>query len=195
MSGHALALLALGLSVRGLYGATGGADAAAAYPAHALALVGLLLVVGAFVGRPGGLVLLGLVSAVALLVTAVVDPAYSGPREVELRPTSAASLDGTYHVPSGRIELDLTEVGDPATLDGRTFDLSVGAGEVVVVVPRSVEVEYDAAVDFGGMVEAAGRTADGWSPELSGRIGPADPEATLALHLAADFGHLQVVRS
>jgi hypothetical protein len=193
--GPALALLALGLGVLGLYDATGGAVAAAAYPALALALVGLLLVVGAFVGRPGGLVLLGLVAAVALLVTAVVDPAYSGPREIELHPTSATPLDGTYHVPSGRIELDLSGVSDPATLDGRRFDLSVGAGEVVVVVPRSVAVEYDAAVDFGGQVDAAGRRADGWSPELSGTVGPTDPDATLTVQLAADFGHLELVRS
>jgi phage shock protein PspC (stress-responsive transcriptional regulator) len=193
--GPALALVALGLGVLGLYDATGGAVSAAAYPALALALVGLLLVVGAFVGRPGGLVLLGLVAAVALLFSAVVDPAYDGPRELELHPTSGAVLDGTYHVPSGRIELDLTEVGDPATLDGRTFDLSVGAGEVVVVVPRSVEVVYDVAVDFGGQVDVLGRTSDGWSPELSGTVGPVDPDASLTLNLAADFGHLEVVRS
>ncbi len=193
--GPALALVALGLGVLGLYDATGGAVATAAYPALALALVGLLLVVGAFVGRPGGLVLLGLAAAVSLLFTAVVDPAYSGPREVELQPVSVAALDGTRHVPSGRIELDLTRVSDPSTLDGRRFDLSVGAGEVVVIVPRSVAVEYDAAIDFGGQVDVAGRTADGWSPELSGTLGPPDPEATVTLDLAADFGHLQVVRS
>jgi hypothetical protein len=193
--GPTLALLALGLGVLGLYDATGGSVAAAAYPALALALIGVVLVVGAFVGRPGGLVLLGLVASVALLTTAVVDPAYSGPREVVLQPTSVTSLDPTHHVPSGRIELDLSGVSDPATLDGRTFNLSVGAGEVLVVVPRSVEVAYDAAVDFGGEIEVAGRRTDGWSPELSGTLGPADPEASLTLRLAADFGHLEVVRS
>ena len=193
--GPTLALLALALGVLGLYDATGGAVDSAAYPALALAVIGLLLLVGAFVGRPGGLVLLGLVASVALLVTAVTDPAYTGERELRLRPTSVATLDDAYHVPAGVIELDLRGISDPATLDGRTFDVSVGAGEVLVFVPRTVRVEYDAAVDFGGQVDAGNRATGGWSPELTGQIGPDDPEATITLDLAANFGHLQVVAS
>ncbi len=163
----------------------------------ALALVGLLLVVGAFVGRPGGLVLLGLVAAVSLLFTAVVDPAYSGSRDLTLDPTSAAALDDSYHVPAGRIELDLRDL-DPTSLDGRELDLSVGAGEVVVLVPPSVRVDYDASIDFGGHIDVDGHMAVGWSPELSGTDRPGvgeTPEADLGLTLSAHFGELRVVRS
>ena len=191
--GPALALLALGLGLLGVWDASGGDVAAAAYPALALALVGLLLVVGAFVGRPGGLVLLGLVAAASLLVTAVVEPAYSGPRELVLRPTSAAALDDTYRVPAGRIELDLRGL-DPATLDGRALEVSVRAGDVLVLVPRSVRVTYDAAVDFGGQVDDGRRSSGGWSPRLSGTLGPPDAEADLELRLAADFGQLRLER-
>ena len=193
--GPTLAVLALALGVLGLYDATGGDVASAAYPALALAVIGLVLLVGAFVGRPGGLVLLGLVASVALLVTAVVDPAYTGPRDLSVRPTSVATLDDGYHVPAGDIEVDLRGISDPSSLDGRSLEVSVGAGEVLVIVPRTVRVEYDAAVDFGGQVDAGGRSTGGWSPQLSGEIGPADPEATLTLDLAADFGHLRLVRS
>ena len=193
--GPSLALLALALGVLGLYDATGGAVASAAYPALALALVGLLVLVGAFVGRPGGLVLLGLVASVALAVTAVVDPAYTGERELRLRPTSVATLEDAYHVPAGLIELDLRGLADPSGLDGRTLKVSVGAGEVLVLVPRSVQVEYDADVDFGGQVDVGDRSTGGWSPGLAGLVGPADPEATVTLDLAADFGHLRLVRS
>jgi hypothetical protein len=195
--GPALALLALGLGILGIYDATGGVVASAAYPALALAVIGLLLVVGAFVGRPGGLVLLGLVAAVALLVTAVVDPSYSGPRKITLDPTSASTLRDTYHVPAGRISLDLSHL-DPRSLDGRTLDLSVGAGEVVVFVPPTVEVSYDASIGFGGHIDIDGRSDDGWSPSLSGTdrpVGSRQPQADLLLNLSAQFGQLQVVRS
>lgn len=192
--GPALALLALGLGVLGLYDAQGGDVAPAAYPALALTIVGLLLIVGAFVGRPGGLVLLGLVAALALPVTAIADPTYSGSRDLQVAPTSAAGLLGAYHVPAGRIRLDLRNL-DPATLDGRSLDVSVGAGEVVVLVPQSVQVSYDAVVDFGGHIDVDGRVDDGWSPELRGTDGPPDPQAGLALQLSADFGQLRLVRS
>ena len=192
--GPTLALVALGLGVLGLYDATGGSVDAAAYPALALALVGLVLLVGAFVGRAGGLILLGSVAAVALLVTSVVDPAYSGPRELRVAPTSGAALDDSYHVPAGRIELDLRDL-DPSDLDGRSLDVSVRAGEVEVLLPRSVQVTYTAAVDFGGHVDVDGRIDDGWSPELSGTDGPDDAEVDLDLRLSADFGELRVVRS
>ena len=192
--GPALALLALGLGILGLYDATGGSVDAAAYPALALALVGLVLVAGAFVGRPGGLILLGSVAAVALLVTSVVDPAYSGPRELRVVPTSGATLDDSYHVPAGLIELDLRDL-DPADLDGRSLDVSVRAGEIEVLVPRSVQLSYTVAVDFGGHVDVDGRVDDGWSPGLSGTDGPDDAEADLDLRLSADFGELRVVRS
>jgi MFS family permease len=190
----ALALVALALGALGLYDATGGAVSSAAYPALALAVIGLVLVVGAFVGRPGGLILLGVLAAVSLLFTAVVDPAYSGPRDLSVTPTSRAALDDTYHVPAGRIVLDLSDM-DPAALDGRSLDLSVGAGEVVVTVPRSVQVAYDATVDFGGHIDIDGHSDDGWSPALSGTAGPARPASYLTLQLSADFGQLQVVRS
>ncbi|CAA9333520.1 MAG: hypothetical protein AVDCRST_MAG36-1054 [uncultured Nocardioidaceae bacterium] len=189
----ALALLSLGLGLLGVYDVSGGDVVAAAYPALALALVGLLLVVGAFVGRPGGLVALGIVAAGSLLVTAVVDPAYSGPRELVLRPTSADALDDSYRVPTGRIELDLRGL-DPATLDGRALDVSVRAGDVLVLLPRSVRVTYDAAVDFGGQVDDGRRSSGGWSPRLSGTLGPEDAEADLELRLAADFGQLRLER-
>ena len=195
--GPALALLALALGLLGLYDATGASVDAAAYPALALALVGVVLVVGAFVGRPGGLVLLGSVAAVALLATSVVDPAYSGPRELRVAPTSGAALEDAYHVPAGRIELDLRDL-DPADLDGRSLEVSVHAGDVVVFVPRSVELTYAAAIDFGGHIDVDGRTGDGWSPALSGTDGPGGPDTAavdLDLALSADFGELRVVRS
>jgi phage shock protein PspC (stress-responsive transcriptional regulator) len=68
--GITLALIAAGLGALGLYDALADNNVAdAAYPALALGITGAMLVLGAFFGRPGGLILLGTISAIALAGT------------------------------------------------------------------------------------------------------------------------------
>ena len=87
-----------------------------AYGAVPVAITGLMLLVGAFVGRPGGLIFLGFASTIALVVTSIVGVATDGNRvdnqDLRVVPRTAAAVESSYHVPSGTIEVDLTEVGD-----------------------------------------------------------------------------------
>ena len=190
-----LALLALALGVLGLYDVSGGSVTDAAYPALALAVTGLMLVVGAFVGRPGGLILLGLVTTVVLVVTAIGRPTYDGHRDLVVRPTSSAQVAASYEVPAGRIELDLTRIRDVEGLDGRTIDLSGNAGEIVVIVPRDVDVSYDAEVHFGGAVDTPTTSRDGWGTTVTSQLSATGtPAAQLALDVDLEFGHIELVQ-
>jgi phage shock protein PspC (stress-responsive transcriptional regulator) len=193
--GPTLALLALALGLLGLYDVSGGSVADAAYPALALAVTGVMLVVGAFVGRPGGLILLGVVTSVVLVATAIGRPSYEGQRDLVVRPTSSAQVSDRYEVPAGRIELDLTRVTDVEALDGRTIDLRGNAGEIVVVVPRDLDVSYDADVHFGGAVDTPTTTRDGWGTSVTSELSATGtPAAQLDLDVELEFGHIELVQ-
>jgi phage shock protein PspC (stress-responsive transcriptional regulator) len=192
--GPTLALLALALGGLGLYDATGGSVADAAYPALALAVTGAMLVVGAFFGRAGGLPLLGIVAAIALPVTAIGGPSFEGDRDLVINPTTAAALQDSYQVPAGRIELDLTDIDDLEELDGRTLSVDASAGEIVVHVPDDLRVAYDADVEFGGMVETPDGQWDGWGASSSGVLNEDAPTA-VDLELDLRFGHIELRQS
>lgn len=192
--GITLALVALGLGILGLAEASGADITDAAYPALALAIVGAMLVLGSFFGRPGGLVLLGLVSALALGGAAISNPSYDGDRDLVVDPHDANDLASEYHVPAGRIELDLTQVRNLEALDGRSIDLSGNVGEIVVDIPKDVAVTYDARIDYGGAIEAPGAHREGWDNTLVGETGPVDPAARLDLELDLHFGHIELRR-
>ena len=66
-----LALIVLALGVLGMIDVAGADIAASAYPALATAISGVMLLVGSLFGRAGGIILLGLLSAVGLAGTRV----------------------------------------------------------------------------------------------------------------------------
>ena len=156
-----LALIAIGLGVVGILD-NGSADVAAGvYPAVALAITGAMLLIGSFVGRPGGLVLIGLVSAAALAMATVVGSFHLDGRNIEEDPTTASAVRPDYHAHNGRIVLDLTDVVDPQNLAGRSLHLSLNAGEITVIVPRSLNVDVDAALGFAGGIKIPGYDGGG----------------------------------
>ncbi len=155
---YSLALIAIGVGV--LVGADlAGIDvAASAYPALAVVVCGLALVVGAFWGRPGGLIALGLVSALATAGTAAAADLAVG--QVLRVPATSASLEATYDLDVGEIVLDLRDLVDPGALDGRTVDLGVDVGRVEVIVPDDVDLVV--RTDLGtGDSTVLGRSGDG----------------------------------
>jgi phage shock protein PspC (stress-responsive transcriptional regulator) len=194
--GFTLALVALALGTLGLLDASGASVDDAAYAALALAVIGAMLVLGAFYGRPGGLVAAGVVAALALAATSIAHPSYDGDRNVVVQPTRSADVQDRYDVPAGRVELDLSGLRDPEELDGRTVAVDVNAGEIVVVVPREVDVAFDARVGFGGEISTPDGSRDGWGPQLSGELsGAQDGEpavAELELDLDVSFGRIEV---
>ncbi len=170
--GLTLALVAVALGALGLYDVAGGSVVASAYPALALTVVGVMLVVGAFVGRAGGLILLGLVSAVALAATTVVSGVGFGDGEqVDVAPTVASDVRSDYSVDTGRIQLDLSDVSDPAALDGRIVNVTAQAGEIVVILPEGIRSEVQAGIDGPGQIDLPGHGTGGISTDLDGTYG------------------------
>jgi phage shock protein PspC (stress-responsive transcriptional regulator) len=194
--GPTLALMAVALGGLGLYDALGGAVVAGAYPALALAVVGLMLVVGAFAGRAGGLVLLGIVSALALAGTSIGSAAGDFGHDAQtLRrtPLHASGVRDSYFVPTGRLVLDLSRVRDPQSLEGRHLEVGTRAGEVVVVLPRHSSVDVTADISGPGQVDLPGHRAGGFGSQVEETIdngGTGGTDLSLRAHLFA--GHIEV---
>lgn len=162
--GYAAALGALALCGVATLDLAGVDVPVSAYPAAVLATCGVMLIVGAFYGRGGGLILVGLLAALATLASSVVDGLDAG--RVAAYPASAeAALGGDYTVDAGEVELDLTRITDPdelAELDGQTIDVEATFGHLVVIVPdEGLDVVANGTVDGGGEVIMFGDRFDG----------------------------------
>jgi len=142
-----MALSALAVGVLGIVDVAGADVTDSAYPALVLGIIGVMLVVGAFYGRAGGLIAVG-------LLTALVTAGATAAREVDAghideRPLLASKVDDTYDLWAGQVELDLTAVQDLRNLNGRTIDVDTTFGRIVVTVPDRLNVVVDADVDAG----------------------------------------------
>ncbi|MGW2177382.1 PspC domain-containing protein [Streptomyces sp. NPDC001732] len=118
--------------------------------AAALAVFGLGMLVSSFLGRTGfGTVVLAMLTAV-LLAGASALPKDISTRWVRegWRPASVAAVRSDYHLDTGVARLDLTGITVPRG-DSVTTKVGVGAGRVVVVVPKEVTVEVNARAALG----------------------------------------------
>ncbi len=190
--GFTMALLAVALGALGLYDVAGGDVTASAYAALALAVVGLMLVVGAWVGRAGGLILAGIVAAIALAATSVAHGNFQDSRELSYRPASAAAVQSSYSTPTGRIQLDLSDVRNAAALDGRTIDVHANVGEIVVVLPPDVGARIEADVSGPGGIDLPDRHSGGINTHAAQDVTPGDEVAHVNLNLDLAVGHIEV---
>lgn len=189
-----LALIAVGLGVLGIYD-NGHHVVDGAYPALALAITAVMLLVGAVVGRPGGLILIGLVSSVALAGAIAVGGSFGfDARDIHETPATAAEVESTYTNSVGGIQLDLTQLADPAALAGRTIHLDLRTGYIEVVVPRSLNLDVDARMSGAGGVIVPGDDRGGFNHAVHRRYTgvPATADAPLRLDLDAKFGQITV---
>lgn len=190
--GPTVALLLVALGSLGLYDSVGGDVVDAAYPALALTVIGVMLVVGAFVGRAGGLILLGVVAALVLGITASAQDSWSTETRLARTPATAADVRTSYDITAGQIRLDLTEVEDLENLDGRRLDLEATAGEILVLVPEGIDVDVDASIRLGGEIEVDGVVENGNGVDLNRRIDGGDDVSQLYLELDLVVGHIEV---
>jgi phage shock protein PspC (stress-responsive transcriptional regulator) len=191
--GFTLAMVALALGSLGLYDASGNHVVDAAYPALALTVVGVMLVVGAFIGRAGGLIFLGIVSAIALAGTSIagdVDNIGRDRQDLNVTPTSSVTVKDDYFIPSGRVVLDLSEVDDPAALAGRSIDVGARVGELVVVLPDGLVTDVTADVSGPGEIDLPDRSSGGIDNTLHETYGSGAGELSINAHLFA--GHIEV---
>jgi phage shock protein PspC (stress-responsive transcriptional regulator) len=158
----------------------------AAYPATALSVIGVALLVGAFVGRSTGLVFTGILAAL-VLAGAVWSPNPSF-GDVRTHPVRAEAVQASYSRTAGLIMVDLTQVQNTAALDGRTLDLNMRAGEVVVRVPESLDVDVTSHAD-AGQLNILGNVVQGRNV-VNNRSTP--DTAAPDLHINVDMGFGQV---
>ena len=161
-----LALIALAEGVLGIVDLAGAEVAGPVYPALAVAITGAMLLVGAFFGRAGGLILVGLVSAVALAAATLAWEFET--TTVYEKPTSAVAAADGYRISAGELIVDLTNVTDLQSLDGQTIRVSADAGRVEVIVPDGVDVTALADVDGPGEIQLFGEETDGIDIKMSG---------------------------
>jgi phage shock protein PspC (stress-responsive transcriptional regulator) len=119
-----------------------------------LVVVGLGLLVSTWYGRARGLILLGVLLVPAVAVSAVADriDLRGGTGERVWVPRTPAELQDRYRLGAGSLQLDLTEL-DVSTIDPgdptlRT-ELSMGTGQVQLVVPQDWTLEVSSTVDIG----------------------------------------------
>lgn len=187
-----LAVIAVALGALGVYDAGGGTVADGGYAALALAVTGLGLLIGAFRGRPGGLVLLAIVCAV---VTAggVVAGAVPQAQQVTATPTTAAQVRPAYEIGNGELRLDLSQVTDPQSLDGRRITIDGRSGAVQVTLPEGVGARVDARIDLAGVIDVTGTdSTGGFTPRLDTDVDAPAGAPVVELDITTRLGAIDV---
>ena len=162
----------------------------AVYPATALGVIGVALLVGAFVGRSTGLVFTGILAALVLAV-AVWSP---NPRfgDIHVHPVRAEAVQASYSRTAGLIVVDLTDVQNTGALDGRTLDLNMRAGEVVVRVPERLDVAVTSRAD-AGQLNILGDVVQG-RDVVNNQSTPQTAAPDLHINVDMGFGQVRVSR-
>lgn len=165
------------------------------YPAVVLAGSGLGLLVATRYGRARGLIALGIVGLIAIGPTAVANE-YDGrwvADDAPIRPIVLTDLAAEYRYRVGQVNLDLTAL-DFTGRAASTY-VSLGAGETLVYVPRTVDVVINARLRAGEL-EVFGQRSEGLDNHRFVRDdGPDGPGGgTLTLTIKQGVGHVEVVR-
>jgi phage shock protein PspC (stress-responsive transcriptional regulator) len=161
-----------------------------AYPAVVLAACGVMLLVGAFYGRAGGLIFVGLIAALATLAATAVQDISAG--QIDTKPTTAAAVEDRYELGAGEVILDLTDLPgrELEDLDGKTIEVDVRLGHILVVVPDDgLDVEVESNIEGAGESVLFGDRRDG-SMDRSYSTPDTDPALTLKLEVL--FGQIEV---
>jgi hypothetical protein len=158
-----------------------------------LAFLGIALIVGSFNGPHTGMVTAGVFVTLGVLVIAVTPPGAfrGGIGGQAITVTDPSDLEAVYEVGVGELSLDLSDLvlTEPVAIEAR-----VGAGDLIIVVPPSLEVDITASASAGD-VSLFGETSEGSSePDhfTSDEFDTAPATLTLDLQVAA--GDIEVSR-
>jgi predicted membrane protein len=164
------------------------------YLAVPLVIVGAALVVGTWYGRARWLIVLGVVLAIALGITAAAENVTSRRQSVTWQPTSVSQLEQNYSIDVGDALLNLSNVDFSA---GRyTVSVESNVGNVTVIVPPAVDVRADVRVDVGNADVFGSHWAGiGQSRRTVVDVGSDGPGGgSLVVHAATDVGNVEVRR-
>lgn len=158
-----------------------------------LAVIGLALIIGAFDGPHAGLVVAGIFVSIAALAVAAAPPDafHGGIGERDIRVTDQDNLAARYDVGLGELSLDLSDL---TMTESAEIDVTVGAGELTILLPPTIPVDIDASAG-AGQIDLLGETGDGISVNrtyTSDGFDSATVRLTLDLDVAA--GNITVER-
>jgi hypothetical protein len=159
----------------------------------ALAVVALGLLVGTLVGRARGLIALGIVLVFLLIPVGAAPEGLrvgGGAGERLYQPTSQSELSDRYELGAGELTVDLSKLDIVGSED---VEVSVGMGEVIVLLPPDVAVAVDAdvgagTIDFptGGPEQGGIGVEQSWQRE-------GDGSGTLNLTMSSGLGAVTVI--
>lgn len=159
----------------------------------ALAVVALGLLVGTLVGRARGLIALGIVLVFLLIPVGAAPEGLrvgGGAGERLYQPLSQSELSDRYELGVGELTVDLSKLDIVGTED---VEVSVGMGEVIVLLPPDVGVDVDAdvgagTIDFptGGPEQGGIGLEQSWQRE-------GDGSGTLNLTMSSGLGAVTVI--
>lgn len=184
-----LALIATGVGTLGLIDVSGTSVPDAAYPALAMSLTGAMLLLGAFWGRAGGLIFIGLLTAIATLGATASDN-YDG-HATSYAPGSSAEVRDAYDMGAGDMVLDLSRVSDVEGLDGDEINVDAGIGELQVIVPDGVDVSVHASVGVGD-VSVFGQHDDGFDLSQDGFLDGGNEVPDMRINIDLGVGQVTV---
>lgn len=146
-----------------------------------LIVIGLALMYGSATRPHTGLVALGIVVTVIVVLSSAADVLFDVPFSggVGDKAVTPTALEDEYRWAVGSMTVDLTD----AALDGREIQVSVGLGELIVIVPNGAVVQVSAAAGIGE-VTVFGETQSGISPEVN----PPPPVGSPAIVITARVG-------
>lgn len=165
--------------------------------ASALAVVAVGLVVGAYLGRSRGLIALGVVLVLVLIpLGALPDDirwnAGAGAGDRVYRVTTQEDLQAEYALGVGELTLDLRRLDLTEPVD---VDVSLGVGELIVVLPDDVPVSATADVAVGVIELPGERPVEG--VDVSGAWDRAAEDTVTAgnldLTLSTGLGQVTVI--
>jgi hypothetical protein len=151
-------------------------------------VAGAGLLVGTFVGRARAMIPLGIVLVLVLAVTDALPRNLTWSAGTRSWTPVAADLAPSYVLGAGKADLGLGRLtGVTATVDAR-----IGAGRLIVFVPRGSGLVIDAKVGAGRIV-ILGHEQDGTGLSVRQVVPASGPRAgTLTLHLQGGFSDLEV---
>jgi hypothetical protein len=185
-------VLLVGAGVIGLILASGGGVDPTRVFAGGLVAVGAGLVIATWFGRAGVLIPLAVLLVGLMSVSSLIDvPFKGGFGQRTERPISTADVKSEYHLAAGELVIDLGRTVFPA---GSTSNVeaTVGAGHLVVIVPRGVEVDIHGHAGAGDVVFLGDDGQGGIRVDRDMQLPAGEGAARLTLDAKVGVGQVEV---
>jgi predicted membrane protein len=156
-----------------------------------LSVIGIALIIGAFDGPHNGLIVAGVFLSLAVLAVAAApeNAFHGGIGERDITISNEALLADRYDVGVGKLTLDLSDL---ALTESTEVAATVGAGDMMIILPADLPVSIDAAAG-AGQIDLLGETTEGISVSKTYTSDEFDTAAvTLTLDLDVAAGNIEV---